>query len=78
VVTRARQILTRLEISGSLQEKIRNKIPKENQMSLFEKKPDPVLSALKEDLEKIDINNLTPVAALNALQKLKEKLSDHE
>lgn len=78
VVTRARQILTRLEISGSLQEKIRNKIPKENQMSLFEKKPDPVLSAFKEDLEKIDINNLTPVAALNALQKLKEKLSDHE
>jgi cell division protein ZapA (FtsZ GTPase activity inhibitor) len=47
-------------------------------MSLFEKKTDPVLSALKEDLEKIDINNLTPVAALNALQKLKEKLSDHE
>jgi len=78
VVTRSRQILTRLETSGSLQEKIRNKIPKEDQLSLFAKQPDPVLSALKEDLEKIDINNLTPVEALNALQKLKERLSDHE
>jgi DNA mismatch repair protein MutS len=78
VVTRSRQILTRLETSGSLQEKIRNKIPKEDQLSLFAQKPDPILSKIKDELEKLDVNNLTPVAALNTLQKLKERLNGHE
>jgi len=40
------------------------------QPALFESEPHPVI----EELKKADLNNLTPIEALNLLQKLKEQL----
>lgn len=75
VVLRANEIMHHLE-----KDKIRNQsqkrmqeIPKNNyQLNLFE--ADPVLSAIKEQLDKLDINTLSPVEALLKLNELKSKL----
>ncbi|HRZ14668.1 MAG TPA: DNA mismatch repair protein MutS [Candidatus Omnitrophota bacterium] len=77
VVQRSRQILTRLELSGDLQETIRKKAPAEDQLSLFQGGDERLLREIKEELEKTDINALTPLQALNKLQKIKERIQDH-
>ena len=51
----------RVESDGSLQ------------LSFFQF-DDPVLSSLKEDLEKADLNNMTPLQAFDLLRIMKEKL----
>ena len=51
----------RVESDGSLQ------------LSFFQL-DDPVLSSLKEDLEKADLNNMTPLQAFDLLRIMKEKL----
>ena len=51
----------RLESDGSLQ------------LSFFQLE-DPLLSSLKEDLDSVDLNNLTPLQAFDVLRSLKEKM----
>lgn len=80
VIERAREILSNLEAN----ELSPNKLPRlakrqagravdQNQMSLFEEKK---TSPLEQKLKKIDINNLTPVDALNRLNELKKLVGD--
>ncbi|OEK07180.1 DNA mismatch repair protein MutS [Roseivirga misakiensis] len=77
VVIRAAEIMGHLE-----QDKIRNQtddkvksIPKNNyQLSMFE--ADPTFNEIKELLEKIDINTISPVEALLKLNEIKGKLKD--
>jgi DNA mismatch repair protein MutS len=78
VVQRSKQILTRLEIHTNLQEKIRSKMHPENQLSLFYANDNAILEDIKNEIESLDLNSLTPMEALNKLQKLKEKISGNE
>jgi DNA mismatch repair protein MutS len=74
VVKRSQEILARLELSGSLQEKIRKVPPPEGQLALFAGNTD-MLEKIKRDFDGIDLNRLTPLEALNKLQELKGKLN---
>ena len=51
----------RVESDGSLQ------------LSFFQLE-DPLLSSLKEDLDSVDLNNLTPLQAFDVLRNMKEKM----
>ena len=73
VIRRSRQILTQLELQNNLKEKIRFNPSGENQLSLFSNNAeDPLILRIKSIIESMDINSLTPLAALNKLQELKE------
>lgn len=74
VIARSRHILTRLELSGKLHDKIRGQAGQESQLSLFANPDEPVLEEIKEELEDLDINSLSGLSALNKLQKWKEKM----
>jgi DNA mismatch repair protein MutS len=74
VLTRAKKILTRLEIHGNLQEKIRKQNKAESQMLLFNQDKDLVAEKLKNEIEKVDVNSLSPLAALNKIQEWKDLL----
>jgi DNA mismatch repair protein MutS len=78
VVQRAKNILTRLEISDDLQAKIRNRIPEEEQISIFSKKNNALLEKIKDEIANLDVNSLTPLEALNKLQQLKKKVDNNE
>lgn len=60
LLKRAREVLYDLEKGSKKQE------TKINQLSLFQTQEDP----LREELREIDVNNLTPLEALNVLSKL--------
>lgn len=73
VIRRSRQILTQLELQNNLKEKIRFNPSGENQLSLFSGRPDDeLLEKIKSIIQSMDINSLTPLAALNKMQELKE------
>ena len=75
VVSRSQQILTRLETSGSLQEKIRGHEP----VPAHPIKPgtdNGLLNKIRQELAKLDTDTLTPLEALNRLQRLKEKVKN--
>jgi DNA mismatch repair protein MutS len=78
VVQRSQKILTRLEIHGNLQEKIRSSIPAEDQLSLFSDNNNELLEEIKKEIEETDLNKLTPLDAFNKLAKLKEKIKENE
>jgi len=75
VVLRANEIMHHLE-KDKIRDKAKRKIeevPKNNyQLNMFE--ADPVLSEIKELLDKLDINSMSPVEALLKLNELKSKL----
>jgi DNA mismatch repair protein MutS len=77
IVGRANEILKQLEqkhINGDFQDKVKN-IPANMQLSIFDAE-DPVAAELKEMIDQLDINTLTPVEALLKLNELKSKLKD--
>ncbi len=78
VVARAKKILTRLEVYGNLREKIRSGPDTEQQMSLFDRGGDPLWEKMKQDLEKCEINALTPLDALGKIHQWKQMLSADE
>ena len=43
------------------------------QLSFFQLE-DPLLSSLKDDLEAVDLNSITPLQAFDLLRKMKEKM----
>lgn len=75
VVLRANEIMHHLEkdkIRDKANRKM-NEVPKNNyQLNMFE--ADPVLSEIKELLDKLDINSMSPVEALLKLNEMKSKL----
>ena len=74
IINRSKQILTHLELKNNLKEKLTAGSINETQFSLFS--GDPVAEKIKQDLENTDVNNLTPIAALNKLQELKDLLEE--
>lgn len=78
VIDRAKHILMKLEIHGNLHEKVAEKTPPEQQVQLFNDVADPSLKKIKDSLEKLDVNSLTPLEALNKLHELKEILNSDQ
>jgi DNA mismatch repair protein MutS len=75
VVQRSKVILSQLEVYGNLKDKIRNKPLKEQQLSLFDSPVvDSAAKEIRESLESLDLNSLTPLEALNKLSELKRKV----
>lgn len=76
VINRANQVLSRLEKSHSAEElmdKVKTVVPTEGDMQLsFFQLDDPVLEQVREEIENIDINTLTPVEALMKLNEIKK------
>ena len=77
VVIRAAEIMHHLEkdkIRNQTEERLKE-VPKNNfQLNLFE--ADPTFNEIKEILENLDINTISPVEALLKLNELKGKLKD--
>lgn len=76
VVSRANELLEELEektIAKNLQNRIKKMPVREMQLSIFQQE-DPVLNKLKEWLEQVDPNTLTPIEALMKLHELKDHL----
>jgi DNA mismatch repair protein MutS len=77
VVKRSQKILTRLELNNNLQEKIRNRVLQNDQLSLFSNNDTDLLNELKKEIADADLDKITPLQALNKLQKLKERIQDN-
>ena len=76
VVKRSKEILMKLEIHGNLHEKIlddKTNSP-EQQLSLFNAQIDTRYEDLKEQINDIDLDSLTPIEALNKLNEIKNDL----
>ena len=79
IVERADEILKRLEsdnVKSNLgsRETLRNQHQHQGmQLNLFQL-DDPVLTAMRDDILSLDVDNLTPIAALNKLNELKSRL----
>lgn len=76
VVNRANEILEELEektIAKNLQNKVKKMPVREMQLSIFQQE-DPEIVKLKEWMEKIDPNALTPIEALMKIHEMKDKL----
>lgn len=76
VVKRSEEILSQLESDnrkGEISKPIGELAQKREgyQMSIFQL-DDPVLSQIRDEIKNMDINNLTPVEALNALYEIKK------
>ena len=73
VVSRADQILKQLElIRKTHNEQSAKKISKDEMQLSFFQLNDPVLEQIQEELLKVDVNNLTPVEALNKLNEIRK------
>ena len=76
VLHRSKQILKQLEKSHSSDELTAKVKAMEGEMQLsFFNLDDPILEALKSDIEAIDIDTLTPVEALMKLNEIKRMLT---
>jgi DNA mismatch repair protein MutS len=74
VVNRASEILKQLEQTRQTPESKGKKITQDNmQLSIFQL-DDPVLEQIREEILNIDVNNLTPIEALNKLNEIKKIL----
>lgn len=81
VVNRAKEILTKLEDSHSTESKSVRSAKKssiENMQLSFFQLDDPVLEQVKEEIEGIDIDTLTPVEALLKLHEIKKVLGSRK
>jgi DNA mismatch repair protein MutS len=79
VLTRANSILKKLEKSHSSEQltgKLKD-IPSDMQLSIF-KLDDPVLESIRDEILNLDINALTPVAALLKLEEIKKLLGSKD
>jgi DNA mismatch repair protein MutS len=78
IIERAKRILFELESQGHLKQRITSKPENQDQMSLFTNTPDTVAEEIKDTLKRIDVNQMTPVEALNKIQELKLMLGARE
>jgi DNA mismatch repair protein MutS len=75
IVERAGEILKQLE-TNNRQDGISRPLSEENrgegyQLSFFQL-DDPVLTQIRDEIKNVDINNLTPIEALNKLNEIKK------
>ncbi len=75
VIKTAKEKLKILESTHGLEKKHSNKKGDPDLQLSFFNLDDPILEAIKEEIEDLDIDNLTPVEALMQLNNIKRKLS---
>ena len=75
VLKTAKEKLKILESTHGLDKKHLNKKGDPDLQLSFFNLDDPILEAIKEEIEDLDIDNLTPVEALMQLNNIKRKLS---
>jgi DNA mismatch repair protein MutS len=78
VVNRAKEILTKLEKAKSAGDSNTKKTKLENLQLSFFQLDDPVLKQIKEEIESMDIDTLTPVEALLKLHEIKKVLGSRK
>lgn len=71
VIHRAQDMLKQLEATRTEPSQAKKTVPNDMQLSFF-KLDDPVLEQIREDILNIDIDNLTPMQALNKLNDIKK------
>jgi len=76
VLERSKEILTRLELHGNLEEKIHRRSLKERQLLLFSDKFSAKINEIKKEIVSLDINSLTPFEALQKIEEWKKRLSE--
>ena len=78
VIKRAENILLELEKDDSLDrsKKINSNSNILNQQLSFFQLEDPILTEIRNEIEKLDVNSLTPVDALILLSEIKKKLGN--
>ncbi len=80
VIERARGILKDLEGKSQAREKLHKPVEKIGsqregyQLKLFEIR-DPILEKIRDKINSVDINNLTPIDALNLLNEIKKEIA---
>jgi DNA mismatch repair protein MutS len=75
VVERAKVIMKRLEKAHSSKEEVSNqeKLSQDDDMQLsFFQLDDPILESIRDEIQDLDINSLTPVEALMKLNEIKK------
>ena len=74
VVDRSNDIMKRLEKAHASQEnKTKNLIAKDDEIQLsFFQLDDPILERIRDEIQDLDINSLTPVEALMKLNEIKK------
>lgn len=78
VVNRAKEILSKLEKSKSSADPNTKKAKSDNIQLSFFQLDDPVLEQIKEEIERMDIDTLTPVEALLKLHEIKKVLGSRK
>ena len=83
IIKRAEELLSQLEIQSNLKEKIINHI-NVSQLSLFSEETTNIIKEIeeeikdekeiKQEIETLDLNSITPLEALNKINEWKEKL----
>ena len=78
IIKRAENILLELEKDDSLDrsKKINSDSNILNQQLSFFQLEDPILTEIRNEIEKLDVNSLTPVDALILLSEIKKKLGN--
>jgi DNA mismatch repair protein MutS len=77
VVERAKVIMKRLEKAHSSKEEVSNeeKLSADDDMQLsFFQLDDPILERIRDEIQDLDINSLTPVEALMKLNEIKKMI----
>ncbi len=78
VIQRSRQILTQLELSGKLHDKIRKHSPPEVQLSLFTDSAGRLGEEITDEIRGLKMDTLTPLSALNKIDEWKEKINGQD
>jgi DNA mismatch repair protein MutS len=79
VIDRAKKILTKIELNQDIKEALSsgNKpAPNDEQLDFFVHTNDPVAEELKKEIERTDLENMTPIEALGFLNTLKKKIDN--
>jgi len=72
IISRAKQVLTHLELKNDLKENLKSESSSEEQMNFLNEMNESLMHEVKDSLDSTDINEITPVEAMNRLVELKK------
>ncbi len=74
IIGRAKHILTQLELKNDLKENLKGEPVPEKQLDMFHATVDPVAATIRETIQAMDLDTMTPLEAMNKIQELKEMI----
>jgi len=81
IINRAKKILTKLETNQDIKQALSSSedlTSQTPQMDFFSGASDPAAAALRQSLEEVDLNQMTPIEALTFLNTLKKELAKEQ